>query len=510
MSLWKLLEEGVAQDPSAPAIASGEPALSYAELRARIVRLARELTLLGVEVGDRVAILAGNGCPFLEAYFACAGLGAILVPLGTRLAPAEWRMLLIHSEAKWLLVGDGWTDAAKRIPLPDTTRIADLRSGAGPRLQPWGQTPPALPASNRWIARDVSAETVAQIYYTSGTTGDPKGVMLTHGNVTQHARWAIDEFALGAGDTWGHFAPMFHLADAWATFAATAVGAQHAFLAQFEAQAALDRIQSAGVTLTNLVPTMLQRMLALAPPSAKTRLRLVLSGGAPIAPAVVARVLDFFGCDYAQTYGLTETSPYLTLSLPGPGEAPFAAEERLERISRTGRAFGGVGLQVVDETGLPVAQDDRTVGEIWAQGPTVTPGYWNHPEATRAAFEGAWLRTGDLATWDARGSLRIVDRKKDVILSGGETVYSTEVEAALLAHPDVLEAAAYGVPSEAWGEEVRAAVVWKPGAPGDPAALNGFLRERLAGFKCPKVLSILDELPKTSSGKIKKRDLRQG
>ncbi|HRV81152.1 MAG TPA: AMP-binding protein, partial [Planctomycetota bacterium] len=253
MSLWKLLEEGVAQDPSAPAIASGEPALSYAELRARIVRLARELTLLGVEVGDRVAILAGNGCPFLEAYFACAGLGAILVPLGTRLAPAEWRMLLIHSEAKWLLVGDGWTDAAKRIPLPDTTRIADLRSGAGPRLQPWGQTPPALSASNRWIPHDVSAETVAQIYYTSGTTGDPKGVMLTHGNVTQHARWAIDEFALGAGDTWGHFAPMFHLADAWATFAATAVGAQHAFLAQFEAQAALDRIQSAGVTLTNLV-----------------------------------------------------------------------------------------------------------------------------------------------------------------------------------------------------------------------------------------------------------------
>ncbi|MEZ5974274.1 MAG: AMP-binding protein [Planctomycetota bacterium] len=365
---------------------------------------------------------------------------------------------------------------------------------------------PAAP----WPGGFPAPSDLAHLYFTSGTTGRPKGVMLTHKNVAEHARQAIAELGLRPADGWGHFAPMFHLADAWATFAATAAGARHHFLERFEADAALQQLQDEAITLSNLVPTMLQRMLALPRPAGEwNRLRLVLSGGAPIAPSLVQRIMDFFGCEYAQTYGLTETSPYLTFSLPRPGERHPEGPAGIARRARTGRAFGRVGLRVVDEAGIDVPQDDRAVGEIWASGPTVTPGYWRDADATAAAFAGEWFRTGDLATWDATGSVNIVDRKKDMILTGGENVYSIEVEAALLAHPGVLEAAAFGVPDADWGEAVWAAVVWAPGATADLERLQQHLHAQLAGYKCPKRILECPELPKTSSGKIQKRLLRE-
>jgi acyl-CoA synthetase (AMP-forming)/AMP-acid ligase II len=305
---------------------------------------------------------------------------------------------------------------------------------------------------------------------------------------------------------------MFHLADAWATFAITHVVGTHVFLPHFTPSAALDLLAAERVTITNLVPTMLNLMVA--EPGAADRtfaLRAMLSGGAPIAPDVVARILATFRCDYVQTYGMTETSPYLTLSLLTPALRELPPERQLHWKCKTGRPFLGVELQVVDDAGRPVAADARTVGEIRVRGATVTPGYWQNPEATAAAFDAdGFLRTGDLATIDEHGYVDIVDRKKDVIKTGGEAVYSVEVENVLYAHPAVLECAVYGVPDPLWGERVTAAVVLRAGAAATGTELIAFCRDRIAHYKAPKDVRFLAALPRTGSGKIQKRALRAG
>jgi acyl-CoA synthetase (AMP-forming)/AMP-acid ligase II len=266
------------------------------------------------------------------------------------------------------------------------------------------------------------------------------------------------------------------------------------------------------ITITNLIPAMLHLMLA-SPRAADTdtsSLRLVLSGGAPIAPEVVRRILETFGCDYAQTYGMTETSPYLTLSLLDAAERTLPSDARLARRARTGRPFGAIALRVMRLDGSgPVRADDQEVGEIWVRGETVTPGYWRRPDETRAAFTGDWLRTGDLAVVDATGSVNIVDRLKDMIVTGGENVYSVEVENVLFGHPAVLEAAVISQPDAVWGEVVHAAVVPRPGTRLVADELQAFCRERLAAFKVPRQITCLDALPRTGSGKVSKRVLRE-
>jgi fatty-acyl-CoA synthase len=239
------------------------------------------------------------------------------------------------------------------------------------------------------------------------------------------------------------------------------------------------------------------------------RLRLVMSGGAPIAPALVRAVVETFGCEYVQTYGLTETSPYLTMSLLSERLRALPPEQQLAWRAKTGRPFVAALVEVMDERGVPVARDGTQVGEIWARGDTVTPGYWNRPEETAAAFEGGWLKTGDLAVVDEEGYLDIVDRKKDMILSGGENIYSVEVENALYQHPAVLEAAVFGVPDEKWGEAVKAAVVLRPGATATAEGLIASCRACLAAYKLPRSIDFIAALPKTGSGKIMKRSLRE-
>jgi acyl-CoA synthetase (AMP-forming)/AMP-acid ligase II len=357
----------------------------------------------------------------------------------------------------------------------------------------------------------VNADDLAHLYYTSGTTGVAKGVMLTHRNVYVHALGTIAELGLSERDTWAHIAPLFHLADAWATFAITHQGGRHVVLPKFEAEAALDLIESSRTTITNLIPTMLNLMVK--HPTAAGRdwsaLRAILSGGAPIAPSLVQALLDLFGCEYVQTYGMTETSPYLTLSLLKEHLRALPPAEQLAYRCKTGRPFTTIELKVVGADGRDVAPDEREVGEIRVRGETVTPGYWNRPDETARAFEDGWLKTGDLAVIDREGYVTIVDRAKDMILTGGENVYSTEVEHVLHAHPAVLEVAVYGVPDERFGEAVRAAVVVRPGAHVAADELIAFCRASLAGFKCPKTIEFLAELPRTGSGKIQKRALRE-
>ena len=495
--LHDALQEAAARWPDRIAIRDGDGSRSWREVAAEVATAASGLDALAVAPGERVALLASNEPAFLTATFAAARIGAVLVPLNPRLAIPEQLQVLEAAAPRLLLHAEGTDRSAHRLG-----ELADLPCASLPSLL-GGDGPAPRPTI------DPSAS--AHLYFTSGTTGRPKGVVLTHDNVLTHARNAVHELGLTAEDRWAHVAPMFHLADAWATVAVTLVGGSHVFLPRFDAARALDLLQHAGVTCTNLVPTMLNDMVRHESAAGRTfpSLRLLLSGGAPIAPRVVEEIEALFACTYAQTYGLTETSPYLTISLLDERHAGLSEDERRAARARTGRPFHGVEVEVVDERGEPVPDDDRTVGEVRARGRTVTPGYWNDLEATRAAFRDGWFHTGDLAVVDALGSLRIVDRKKDMILTGAECVYSTEVEDVLYEHPDVYEAAVFGLPHPRWGEAVQAALVPRAGHSVDVDSVQAFCRERLAGYKCPKALHVLAELPRTGSGKISKRLLRE-
>ncbi len=527
VTVWTTLAEARANHSDRVAVVEGDYRVTYGELGAQVDGLAAFLVRQGVAPGDRVSALMVNSHAFVVTYFGVAGAGAILNPLNHRLSTSDLAFILADAGARWLvadvafgervaelLAGDcplegviwvGGDSAVVRFPTEGLAEVAFAQVLAVPEGDV-GFTP---------VARQ--PDDVAHLYYTSGTTGRPKGVRLTHRNVCVHARGTIEELSLGADDVWGHIAPMFHLADAWATFAITWVGGRHVMVPRYDAPTVLDALVRHGVTITNLIPTMLNDLVN-HPGAASvdvSSLRLLMSGGAPMAPALVKRLVDTFGCDYVQTYGMTETSPYLTLSLLHPHLRTLPADEQLVYKAKTGRPFQTVDLRVVDEAGSPVAPDGRQVGEIQVRGDSVTPGYWNRPEATAAAFtDDGFLRTGDLAVVDAEGYVDIVDRLKDMIITGGENVYSTEVEHVLYEHAAVVEAAVIGTPDEKWGETVVAVVVLRPrggdgqGARVTAADLIAHCKGHLAAFKAPKRVVFLESLPRTGSGKIRKQTLR--
>ena len=352
---------------------------------------------------------------------------------------------------------------------------------------------------------------MAELFYTSGTTGRPKGVILTHNNNSAHAAGTIRELKLAQTDRWLHVSPMFHLADAWAVWALTKVGATHVMVPGFEERTVLEAIEKHGITLSNFIPTMLNLLVNF--PGVKnydfSSLRLILSGGAPIAKEVVKKILEVFGSDYIQTYGLTETSPFLTMSILKEGMKSLPFEERLKVMVTTGRPFETVQLKVVKKNGEEVLSDGEDVGEIIAKGETITPGYWRLPEETTERIVGGWLHTRDLAVKNPEGYVTIVDRMDDVIITGGENIFSVEVEDTLYACPGVLEAAVIGLPDPVWGEKVTAVVVTKKGEHCDAQEIIRFCKERMAPFKTPKKVIFSDELPKTGSAKICKYKLRE-
>lgn len=508
------LQKAVAFYPHKVGVVDGTRSFTYAQTGERVAGLARFFLAQGIQPKDRISIFEINSHAFLETYYAAAGIGAILNPLNFRLSPREVAFILRDSGARWLVAGTRFADVVEGIlkqenPLEGILWIGDAPSMPG-NLQCYSFENALNDNVGTFEPVPVNENDVAHLYYTSGTTGRPKGVMLTHKNVCLHALGTIAELRLADSDIWGHIAPMFHLADAWATFAMTWVGARHVMVGQFEAEAVMATIQKEQITLSNLIPTMLNLMIK-HPNVAEydfSSLRVILSGGAPIAPEVVRSITETFGCDYIQTYGMTETSPYLTFSLLKQHLADLPAEAQLKYKSKTGRAFIGVDLKIVDENGNPVAADEQQVGEIWVRGDTITPGYWNLPDETQRAFHEGWLRTGDLANVDVEGYVNIVDRKKDMIVTGGENVYSTEVENVLYMNPKVLEAAVFAVPDEKWGEAVTAAVVLKENETATEKEIISFCKQHQASFKAPKSIIFIDELPKTGSGKIYKKALR--
>jgi fatty-acyl-CoA synthase len=515
MALFDILRKTASDTPEQVAVTCTGKRLSYKELKDRVDKLSSSLLSLGIRKNDRIAIIHRNCHRYIETYFAAAKIGAVLVPINYRLSGDNFVFILNDSQAKWIIAQPDLVSCLKdkkhELPMLRGIILTDL-----PTAKNWPgcllyetlieEAIPEEEPSVRIVDSDM-----AQIYYTSGTTGKPKGVILTHRNNAAHADGTIRELKLTQEDKWLHVSPMFHLADAWAVWALTKVAATHVMIPGFEEKPVLEAIAKHKVTLSNFIPTMLNLLVNF--PGARnydcSSLRLIMSGGAPIAKEVVKKILEVFGCAYIQTYGLTETSPFLTMSILQEGMESLSFEEKLKVMATTGRPFETVQLKVVKKNGAEVLPNADDVGEIIAKGETITPGYWGLPEETTERIVEGWLHTRDLAVVNPDGYVTIVDRMDDVIISGGENVYSVEVEDALYAYPGVLEAAVIGLPDPLWGEMVTAVVVTKEGESCDTQDIIRFCKLRIARFKAPKKVIFSDGLPKTGSAKICKYKLRQ-
>jgi acyl-CoA synthetase (AMP-forming)/AMP-acid ligase II len=463
--------------------------LTYSKLLDRSRRLATALRQNHVAPGDRVAILARNSFRYLEVNFACVMVGAILVPLNVRLAKPEIDAIISRTECGLAFCADpfhienvpniGWDDA---LGPGEACAYETLLIGAQPdqqRLQP-------------------DPSEIAQIFFTSGTTGLPKGVCLSHENLLASALDSVETLELGSSDAWLHAAPMFHLVDAFAIWGMTVAGGRHV-TTHFEPDLFGPLVEEARITKTSLPPTLLD-WISRARPRLRhdlSSLALISYGGSPMQEAVYRRCHEALRCRILQAYGLTEGSGFVCHEIMADNPDPDTP------MNTVGRPTRRVMMELRRDDGHPTPGGE--VGEVVISGTRVFKAYWRDPVTTRDAFTGSWYRTGDLAVMDPQGRYRIVGRKKEMIITGGENVYPGEVVNALLAHPAIAEAAVFGLPSERWGEEVQAVVYIVPDCPVVPASeeLARHCRNLIGGYKSPKRIEIWTlPLPKTGAGKI--------
>jgi acyl-CoA synthetase (AMP-forming)/AMP-acid ligase II len=476
---------GVVDEPDQPAPSLGE--LTYADVAALAARQAARLDELGIAPGDRVAVVSHNSARLLVSFFGVAGYGRVLVPVNFRLRPDEVRFIVEHSGARVLLVDPeldqllSGVTAEHRIVLGDDEA---LYAPAGVEPQPW----------------EPDEAATACINYTSGTTARPKGVEITHRNVWVNAL----TFGLHAGvtdrDVYLHTLPMFH-ANGWGMpFVTTGLGVPQIVLRKVDGAEILRRVERHGVTLMCAAPAVVAAVLDAAASwqgeiPGRDTVRIIVAG-APPPSKTIARVETELGWEFIQIYGLTETSPLLTINRGRSEWDDLPVEDRATKLMRAGQPALGVRLRT-DES-----------GEVLARSNVVLEGYWAQPEESARALDGGWFHTGDGGTFDDEGYLTISDRKKDVIITGGENVSSIEVEDVIFSHPAVTEVAVIGVPDEKWGETIKALVVLAPGVEATEAEIIAWCKERAAGFKAPTSVEFRDELARTATGKLQKFKLR--
>ncbi|WP_107772884.1 AMP-binding protein [Nocardioides sediminis] len=477
---------GVVDEPHQPAPSLGD--LTYAEVAALARRQAARLDQLGLEAGDRVAVVSHNSARLLTSFFGVAGSGRVLVPVNFRLRPDEVSYIVKHSGARVLYVDPELDEdlsgvtAEHRFVLGDDD---DMFAASGVEPRPW----------------EPDENATACINYTSGTTARPKGVQITHRNIWVNAV----TFAMHAGvtdrDVYLHTLPMFH-ANGWGMpFAMTGLGVPQVVLRKVDGAEILRRVRDHGVTVMCAAPAVAAAVLEAAQTwegeiPGRDRVRIIMAGAPPPTKTVV-RVEEELGWEFVQIYGLTETSPLLTINRSRAEWDDLSAEERATRLTRAGAPALGVRLRTDEH------------GEVLARSNVVLEGYWEQPEETAKALDGGWFHTGDGGTIGDDGYLTISDRKKDVIITGGENVSSIEVEDVLFSHPAVAEVAVIGVPSEKWGETIKALVVLAEGATVDEAELIAWCKEKAAGYKAPTSIEFREVLARTATGKLQKFKLRQ-
>jgi fatty-acyl-CoA synthase len=494
-------------------VVDGDRRFTYGQYAERTHRLANALRALSIGPGDRVSFLTYNTHQLLEAYYGVLEAGAILNPINIRLTPQDIAYILNHSGSKAVFYHRDLAPLVQgaRGALVETRHFVVMEGGLD-GLATHEYEGLLASGSPEYRPPSIDENDVAELFYTSGTTGKPKGVALTHRNLHLHALYAT--LALGFADESVvlHVVPLFHV-NGWGTpHTVTLAGGTHVMLRKFDPGALLGLVQAHHVTHLLGVPLIFNALVnfpALGQYDLSS-LRLLGTGGAPASPTLVRAMQDKLGGFALVGYGLSETSPVLSFARPRAHlTAAEPAERKIERQAMTGWAIPGVRLRVVDATGKDVRPDGQQIGEIVVRSNVVMQGYYRDPEATAAAIRDDWFHTGDMATIDEAGYFLIKDRAKDIIISGGENISSVEIENALYAHPAVLECAVIAAPDDTWGEVPVAVVVLKPGEHAAAEDLQAHCRDRLAGFKVPKRVEVRTELPKGGTGKILKAEIRE-
>ena len=502
------------QYPRRTAVVCGTERFTYAEFGERVGRLAGALRDAGVQPGDRVAFLSANCHRLLEAYYGVLEAGAVLLPLNIRLAAQELAYILDDSGARALFLQRQFLELVDsfRSKLSTVKAFYALDGGTDEgwlARQNYEEFLSDATPQRREII-DVDEDSLAELFYTSGTSAEPKGVMLTHRNIYLHALNASMALHTDNDPIELHTIPLFH-ANGWGVaHFLTLLGGKHVMVQRFSSVEVFRLIQEERVNYCSLVPAM-ATVLVNCPERPRydlSSLRRITLGGAASSPTLVREVEEKLRCTCFSGYGLTETSPVLTIS-PMKAGVSWDLEQRFAGQAMTGYAIPGAELRVVDSDDQDMPRDGQAIGEIIARTDGVMEGYWQQPKASAEALRGGWFHTGDMATWNEDGYILIVDRKKDIIVSGGENVSSLEVEKALLSHPAVLEAAVIPVPDQKWGEVPKALVVLKPDVQVGEIELIEHCRSCRAHYKCPRSIEFMASLPRTGTGKVLKRDLRK-
>jgi fatty-acyl-CoA synthase len=496
------------------AVVCGEDRFTYAEFADRAARLGGGLQHAGIQPGDRVAFLSTNCHRLLEAYYGVLEAGAILLPLNIRLSSDELAYILNDAGAKILFLEKSFLPMVESFRFKLSTVKEFYLLDSEPH-ESWlaPKNYEQILAAAKPVQIDITAvdeNAVAELFYTSGTSANPKGVMLTHRNIYLHALNACISIHAEPDPVELHTIPLFH-ANGWGVaHSLTFLGGKHVMIHRFDPIEVFRLIEKEGAQTCSLVPIM-ATVLVNCPERTKynlSSLKRATIGGAASSPTLIREVEEKLGCVCFSGYGLTETSPTLSLAMTKPG-MDLSGEDRFAHQALTGYAILGVEMRVVDPSDHDVPHDGKSIGEIIARGDGIMEGYWKQPESSAEALRGGWFHTGDMAVVNEDGYFLIVDRKKDIIVSGGENISSLELEKIILAHPAVLEACVIPVPDQKWGEVPRALVVLKPEARATEAEVLEFSRSRLAHYKCPRAIDFVESLPKTGTGKILKRDLRK-
>ena len=488
--------------PEGEALRCGERAWTWAQLAGRVDRLTRALAGLGVQAGQRIAVLDKNDPAQLEVTLAAAQGGFVSTVINWRLAPEELRYVLDDCGAVVAIVGAEFASVVDKIR-PELAGLRHVIVLGGPAGQ-YESLLASAPGGSAPQHRPQPDDCFLQLY-TSGTTGYPKGAMLTHRSVAAHTLTASEAFGFDRASVNLVAMPLFHVGGTSWALQSMYVGGRTIVVREVAPAAILQQIREQGVTHAFFVPTVYEFFLSLPGigDADLSSVRCLGYGGSPMPGPLMRRCLDTFANDFYQVYGATEASGVFCVLRP----EDHRDATHPERLASAGRPVSGVQLRVVDpDTGRDVEQGQT--GEFWIKSAQTAIGYWNQPEDTAKAFQDGWYRTGDAGYVDPGGYVFVTDRTKDMVVTGGENVYPAEVERVLIEHPAIADASVIGVPDDVYGEAVKAVVIPEPGAAIDPAELIAFCRRHLAGYKCPKSVDVVDQLPRNATGKVLKRDLR--
>jgi acyl-CoA synthetase (AMP-forming)/AMP-acid ligase II len=507
LTMGALHERNAAQLPNREALVFGDRRLSYGQLYERACRLADALHRLGLQRQDRVAIYAANCAAYFELYFACHVGGFIATPVNFRLAVPEIAWVLGDATPKALLFTPDFAEQVAQV----RARTPDLRHYIciGAPQPDWALDYEGFVASGNAGGPPFRAQAgdYAHILYTSGTTGRPKGVLHTHTAVRAHAAVGAQTSRIDGASRVLQATPLFHAGGLSYTYAAWWMGGSVVLLPAFDPAAVMQAIGAEEITFTFMVPAMIQAVMSL-PDFAQydiSSVKSVVSAAAPIPLPLLRQAVGAFGPVFSVEYGATEF--FTGCCLPPHLVRPHGNDDDLRRLTSVGHPAPGVDLRIVDEQGRDCGPEET--GEVLFRTAGALAGYWNNHAATIEALRDGWYRTGDLARRDSEGYVFLVDRKKDMIISGGENIYSREVEVAIHQHPAVLESAVVGTPDEKWGEAVLAYIVLRPGETLAADALIAHCREQIARYKCPRHVRFVAELPRLATGKIDKVTLRR-